>query len=89
MSVVGQIVEQAPDTNDSGATRPVGEGRTLLRHTFEPANNMRVASKVARGLKVGMVGMEVAQEAIDLRPVVFNGCRFEGCDQNLQLFLND
>ena len=89
VSVVGQVVEQPPDADEGGTAGLVGEGRILLGQASKPAKNMWVSLKLSGCVKVGVVSVEEAQEAIGVDPVVFNGSMSQSGSHNLQLPLED
>jgi hypothetical protein len=89
ISVIGQIVKEPPHTDEGGTAGSAGERWMVFSQTSKPAKNVRIALQLAGGVNLWIVSVEVSQEAIGLRPVVFNGSRLQGSSQDLQLFVKD
>jgi hypothetical protein len=89
VSVVGQIIEQPPDADEGGTAGLVGERWILLSQASKPAQNMRVSLQLSGSVKVGVVSVEVAQKAVGVDSVVFNGSRSQGGSHDLELFFKD
>jgi hypothetical protein len=89
MTVLGQILEETSHTDYGSPAGSFGERMIVFREVSKPANNMRIALDLGRRVNLWIVSVEVSQKAIDLGPVVFNGCRLQGGGHDLELFLKD
>ena len=73
ISVIGQIVKEAPHTDEGSAAGSVGERWMVFSQTPKPAKDVWIALQLAGGLNLRIISVEVSQKAISLRSIVLDG----------------